>query len=129
MEAQGRGARAGRVSYKQIQYSAKEHLNYNLKENAQYLITAKAMRTGSREFEELWKKASFIHPGLSKSKFTEGFENASADRIHAIVVVTDIAYAIAKARKAQRDAFTTEVMNVAMAKDATSSAYVKVERA
>lgn len=127
MEAQGKGARAGRVSYSQIQYSSKEHLNYTLKENAQYNIKSKSMQ--GRDVEEFWKKVSVVDSSLDKDKWLEGLKEAPADKIHAMLVVTDIAYAITKARKPQRDAFITEVMNVAMAKDASSSAYVKVEKA
>lgn len=127
MEAQGKGARAGRVGYSQIQYSSKEHLNYTLKENPHYTLKARAMR--DKDIDDFWKKVSAVDSNLDFNQWLSGLKEASADKIHAMLVVTDIAYAITKARKAQQDAFITEVMNIAMAKDASSSAYVKVEKA
>jgi len=131
MEAQGKGARAGRVSYGQIQYSSKNHLNHVLKENSYYTMKAREMEKNleGREVQAFWKKVSAVDPKLDLDKWIDGLKNSSADKIHAMLVVTDIAYGLTKARKAQRDAFITEVMNIAMAKDASSSAYVKVEKA
>lgn len=131
MEAQGKGARAGRVGYSQIQYSSKKYLNYNLKENSYYESKAREMSRSPKDqdIESFWEKVSLVDSHLDKDKWLEGLRESSPDKIHAMLAVTDIAYGIKKSSKSRQNDFITEVMNVALAKDASSSAYVKVEKA
>lgn len=131
-ELKGKGARAGRTGYGQIVYSAGAHLKKVLPTNAQIIAKAKVL-AGTKppegvitEFFNLVKK---IHPEINRIDFETQMKTKNAGFIHSLLAGAYVGAALMDSTKNQRDAFTSEVVNVMSAKTNDSSAYVKAEEA
>lgn len=130
-ELKGTGARAGRTGYGQLMYSSGLHLKKILPTNKELVTKAKLLDSKNppaklvTEFFNLVKK---IHPETNKAQFESEMKEKNAGFIHTLLAAAHVGAAIMNATKAQRDAFTSEIVNVMAAKTNDSSAYVKAEQ-
>ena len=132
MELQGSGARAGRVGYGQLMYSVATHLKTVLPANKDLVSQAKLMekeKSPSKLSKGFYKLVKKIHPQIKEDEFMMELQTKRGDAIHALLAAAHIGAALMSASRTQRDAFTSEVVNVMAAKTNDSSAYVKAEQA
>ena len=132
MELQGSGARAGRVGYGQLMYSVATHLKTVLPANKDLVSQAKLMekeKSPSKLSKDFYKLVKKIHPQIKEDEFMIELQTKRGDAIHALLAAAHIGAALMSASRTQRDAFTSEVVNVMAAKTNDSSAYVKAEQA
>ena len=130
-ELKGTGARAGRTGYGQLMYSSGIHLKKILPTNKELVTKAKLLDSNKppeklvTEFYNLVKK---IHPETNRAHFESEMKQKNAGFIHTLLAAAYVGAAIMSATKSQKDAFTSEIVNVMAAKTNDSSAYVKAEQ-
>ena len=131
-ELKGTGARAGRTGYGQLMYSSAIHLKKILPTNKELITQAKLLVSNKppeklvTDFFNLVKK---IHPKTDRLQFESEMKQKNAGFVHTLLAAAHIGTAIMGASQTQRNAFTSEVVNVMAAKTNDSSAYVKAEQA
>lgn len=130
-EGLGKGARAGRAGWEQIQYALKTHLGVTLGTSVSYRTDATAILKGTNKtlINDFYNKAKKVESDLTREEFDEYLTNSKVDQgfVHAKYLATLVAHAFANSTsKAKKDAAISYLVNHSQSKINVSSVFIKI---
>ena len=130
-EGLGKGARAGRAGWEQIQYALKTHLGVTLGTSVSYRADATAILKGTNKslITDFYNKAKKVESDLTREEFDEYTKNKKVDQgfVHAKYLATLVAHAFVNSTsKAKKDAAISYLVNHSRSKINVSSVFIKI---